>query len=166
MTERRCGCGTCPARMRRMRSATKMSCWVLQALGQPSVAEHHVIYVGDYRLEVAEACSGLRVFVGISAIAFAYVVLTRRAWWEKAILVVSVVPVALVANATRIVGTGLAYQWVSEEAAHEFMHALAGWVMIPYAALLFGLVMWYVSKLVREEEVVDVGVLVREEVSS
>ena len=145
--------------------ATKLSCWVLQTLGQPSVAEHHVIYVGDYRLEVAEACSGLRVFVGISAIAFAYVVLARRPWWEKAILVVSVIPVALVANATRVVGTGLAYQWVSEEAAQEFMHTLAGWVMIPYAAVLFGLVMWYVSKLVREVELVDVGAVVRQEAS-
>ena len=146
--------------------ATKLSCWALQTLGQPTVAEQHVIYVGDYRLEVAEACSGLRVFMGISAIAFAYVVLSRRPWWEKAILVVSVIPVALFANATRIVGTGLAYQWVSAEAAQQFMHKLAGWVMIPYAALLFGLVMWYVSKLMREVELVDVGAVVRQETSS
>ncbi len=143
--------------------ATKLSCWMLQALGQPSIAEHNVIHVGDYRLEVAEACSGLRVFMGIAAVAFAYVVLVRRPWWEKAILVASVVPVALLANATRIVGTGLAYTWFSEEAAHEFMHTLAGWVMIPYSALLFGLVAWYVSKLVSEVDVVDVGSVVRQE---
>ena len=110
-----------------------------------------------------EACSGLRIFVGIVALAFAYVVLVKRPWWERALLLASVVPIALVANATRIVVTGLLNQWVSGEAAHTFTHDVAGYVMMPFAAGLFALVLWYLSKLVREVELVDVGDVVRRE---
>ena len=70
-------------------AATKLSCWILQALGQPALAEGHVILLGDNRLEVEQACSGLRIFVGIVALAFAYAILMRRQWWEKALLLLS-----------------------------------------------------------------------------
>lgn len=141
--------------------ATKLSCWGLQILGQPAVAEGHTILLGDYPLEIERACSGLRIFVGIVALAFAYVVVVRRTWWEKAILLASVIPIALVANATRIVATGLFYQWVSADAAKSFTHDAAGWVMILFAAGLFALVLWYLSRLVREVEVLEVGTMLR-----
>ena len=141
--------------------ATKLSCWVLQALGQPALSEAHVIILGDNRLEVEQACSGLRIFMGITALAFAYVILMRRSWWEKSLLLCSTVPIALIANAARIVATGLLYQYTSGEAAKKFSHDAAGWVMIVFAAGLFGLVLWYLSRLVEEVEVVDVGDVIR-----
>ncbi len=144
-------------------AATKLSCWILQALGQPALAEGHVIVLGDNRLEVEQACSGLRIFVGILALAFAYVIVMRRTWWEKGLLLVSAIPIALLANASRIVATGLLYQYVSGEAAKEFTHAAAGWVMILFAAGLFALVLWYLCRLVREVELVEVGAVLRRE---
>jgi hypothetical protein len=44
----------------------------------------------------------------------------------------------------------LFYEFVSGEAAHRFAHDFAGWMMIPMAAVLFWLVLWYLSKLVYE----------------
>ena len=143
--------------------ATEMSCWVLQLLGQPALAESHTIYLGDHTLEVEQACSGLRIFIGIAALAFAYVVIVRRKLWEKAVLVVSVIPIALIANVTRVVSTALLYQYVSGEAAKKFSHDLAGWIMILYAAGLFSLVLWYLGRLVRELEPVEMDALVRRE---
>jgi len=145
------------------RVATKMSCWALVSLGQPALAEGNTILIGDFRLEVEQACSGLRIFVGVVALAFAYLIIVRRAWWEKALLLVSVIPIALIANSTRIVVTALLNQYVSGEAAQKFTHDVAGWVMIPYAAGLFALVLWYLGKLMREGELVDVGEIVRRE---
>ncbi len=144
-------------------AATKLSCWILQALGQPALAEGHVIFLGDHRLEIEQACSGLRIFVGIVALAFAYVIVARRAWWERALLLLSAVPIALLANAARIVATGLLYQYVSGEAARKFSHDGAGWVMILLAAGMFGLVLWYLCRLVQEVELVGVGDVVRRE---
>lgn len=142
-------------------AATKLSCWILQALGQPALAEGHVILLGDNRLEVEQACSGLRIFVGIVALAFAFAILTRRTWWEKTLLLCSALPIALLANSARIVATGLLYQYTSGAAAKKFSHDASGWVMIVFAAGLFGLVLWYLSRLVEEVEVVGVGDVIR-----
>ena len=145
------------------RVATELSCWVLHCLGQPALAEGNTILLNDFQLEVEQACSGLRIFVGIMALAFVYLVLIRRSWWERASLIVSVIPIALVSNASRIIVTALLYQYVSGEAAHKFAHDLAGWIMIPYAAALFAMVLWYLGSLFREEEQVDVGAILRHE---
>ena len=99
--------------------------------------------------------------MGIGALAFAYVVIVRRTWWEKAILVLCVVPIALIANATRVVATALLFQYVSGEAAHKFSHDAAGLVMIVYAAGLFALVLWYLGKLFGEVEQVEIDAVVR-----
>ena len=143
------------ARQPLQRVATVMSSWTLQLLGLPAVAEANTIVINDARLEVEDACSGLRIFVGIVALAFAYIIIVRRAWWEKALLLVSALPIALIANSTRIVATGLLQHYVSGEAAHKFTHDIAGYVMIPLAAGLFALVLWYLGKLTGGAEVTD-----------
>jgi exosortase len=143
------------------RVATHLSSWILQILGQPALPEGNTILLGEHRLEIAQACSGLRIFVGITALAFAYVVIVRRPWWEKAVLLASIVPIALLVNAARVVATGLLYQYVSDEASRRFSHDAAGWVMILLAAGLFASVLWYLGKIVREVETVDVGQALR-----
>ncbi len=142
------------------KAATLISCWTLQFLGQPAIAQGNTIILGEHRLEVAQACCGLRIFMGILALAFAYLVIARCPWWQKLILALSTAPIALVANATRIVVTGLLYQLASSEAAQHFSHDVAGWVMIPFAALLFALVLWYLRNTVQEVEVLDVRSLI------
>ncbi len=141
--------------------ATHLSCWTLQFLGQPAIAAGNTILIGDQQMEVADACSGLRIFVGIFALAVAYVICVRRPWWERVLLLLSTLPVALVANAMRIVVTGLLYQYVSGEAAQKFSHDISGWVSIPFAALLFAGVLWYVGRLLREVDLVDIGSVAR-----
>jgi exosortase len=141
--------------------ATRASAWCLQCLAQPALTEGNRILLGDLPLDVKQECSGLRIFIGIVALAFAYLVLVRRSWWEKALLLASIVPIALIANISRIVATGLLFQWIPGTDAHAMIHQYAGYVMIPYAAALFALVLWYIGSLVQTVEVADVGDIVR-----
>ncbi len=143
------------------RIATKFSCWGLQLLGQPAIAEGNTILIGEHQLEVAQTCSGLRLFVSILALGVAYLMLVRRTWWENLVLLAGVIPIAIVANAARIIATGLLYEFGSSEAAQKFSHDLAGWAMIPFAALLFWMVLWYLGKLFQEHEQMGVESLVR-----
>lgn len=136
--------------------ATDISCWVLQLLGQPAMAVGNVIQLGEHTLFVKEACSGMRIFVGILALAFAYVISVRRTWWERGLLLLSALPIALIANSTRIVVTGLLYQYTNEEFAGKFGHDWAGYFMIPFAALLFAGTLWYMTKLIRRHEQLNV----------
>lgn len=137
------------------RIATTLSVAALQFFGQPAIAEGNVILLGDHRLEVAQACSGLRIFVGIVALAFAYLIAFRRVWWQKLAILASILPIALIANATRIVATGFLYQYASGKTAQQFSHDFAGWLMIPWAAALFGLLLLYLDRLFIQEILVD-----------
>ena len=132
--------------------ATHLSTAVLVFLGQPAIAEGNVILLGDQSLFVEEACSGMRIFVGIFALAFAFVLFSRWSWWQKVLVLVAALPVAIIANVIRIVATGLLSQWVSSEAGHKFSHDLAGFVMIPLAAALFWLLLVYLDRLFPEVE--------------
>lgn len=141
--------------------ATRLSTWSLQCLGQPAIAQGHTIYLSEHQLEVEDACSGLRMLVGVAALAVAYVITCQRSWWERALLLASVIPVALTANAARITITGMLYKYASSEAAVTFTHDLAGIVMIVIAAALFAAVLWYLNVLFPEQQVLDVGELLR-----
>jgi exosortase len=144
------------------RVATKLSTLWLQLLGQPAFAEGNVILLGEDRLNVAQACSGLRLFVSTLALTYTYLAVIRRPLLDKCLLALAAVPIAIVSNSARIVATGLLYQLTDSVAARKVFHDyVAGWGMILLAAALFWLILWYLSKLLREEEEVDMASLLR-----
>lgn len=130
--------------------ATAMSTWVLQCLGQPAIAEGTTILLNDNVLEVERACSGLRMFYGILALAVAYIIVSRARPAISVILLTAVAPVAIAANVMRITWTGLLYDYASSVAARRFSHDLAGLLMILLAVALFGLVLWAAKKTLRQ----------------
>ncbi len=132
--------------------ATKLSTSALICLGQPAIAEGNTILLGEEQLFIEEACSGLRIFVGIFALAFAFALFSRWSWWQKVLVLVAALPIAILANVTRIVMTGLLYQYASGDAAHKFSHDIAGFVMIPFAAFLFWMFLIYLERLFPEVE--------------
>lgn len=130
------------------RMATAISSFGLQCLGQPAFAEGNTIWLGNHQLFVEQACSGLRMFVGAFALAFAYLIFTKRELWEQIILLLCVMPIAVLANSTRIIATGLLYQaYGNEPRIQQLSHDLAGILMIPLATLMFGVVLMYLTRL-------------------
>jgi exosortase len=130
--------------------ATSMSTWVLQCLGQPAISEGTTILLNDNILEVERACSGLRMFYGILALAVAYIIVSRARLGVSVVLLAAVAPVAIAANVMRITFTGLLYDYVSSDAARHFSHDLAGVLMIVLAVALFGCVLWAANKTSRQ----------------
>lgn len=135
--------------------ATRLSTGALVMLGQPALVEGNTIWVGEHHMFVEEACAGLRIFMGIFALAFAFALFSRWSWWQKLLAIAAVLPIAIIANVTRIVATALLQQLVSGEAAARFSHDLNGLVMIPLAALLFWLFLIYLDRLFPEVQVVS-----------
>lgn len=127
--------------------ATKASCWTLQTMGQCALAEGHTILLGDERLEIEQACSGLRMVLGAAAMGVACAVLTRRRWWERLLLVGCTLPVALAANVARIVGTGLVKRHWPDTWLADASHDAGGHMMILIAFALFTLLNWYMKQL-------------------
>ncbi len=137
------------------RLATNLSSMVLVAFGQPAIAEANVIRIGDHVFGVDEACSGLRIFLGIAAFAFALAMMWRTSWVKRVLLLLAILPVAIIANVTRIVTTCLLNERVGSEAAKRFSHDAAGFVMIPFAAAILCLILWLLNKVLREVDVVE-----------
>jgi exosortase len=127
--------------------ATQFSTAILVMLGQPAIAEGNIIQLGDHTLFVEEACSGMRILIGIFALAFAFVLFSNWSWWQKLMVLVAALPIAIFANVLRIVATGLLYQLVSDDAGQKFSHDFAGYVIIPIAALFLWLFLIYLDRL-------------------
>lgn len=130
------------------RIATIISCWTLQSCGLPAVQSANTILIGPIHLEVEQACSGLRMIIGVAALTFGYLILLRMEWWQRVLMLVGIIPLALAANCVRIVTTGLLYQWADGESAQRFSHDFAGWLVIPLAAVMLWGYVLYLRKLV------------------
>jgi exosortase len=121
------------------RVATLASTYALQTLGFAALAEGNTIVLDDVRLEVVEACSGLSMLAAFLALATAVALVIRRPFWEKALLVASSIPIAVVVNVLRITVTGVMHEVAGRRLADLVFHDLAGWLMMPAALALFWL---------------------------
>jgi len=111
------------------RMAAVLAAGALQIVSIPVLREGNVIHFAGRSLEVAEACSGIRLLMGFVAMGVAVAFLSRRPAWQRATLVGSTVPIAVLANALRVTITGVLYHGVSEDLAQGFFHAFSGWLM-------------------------------------
>lgn len=136
--------------------ATLASTYTLQTLGFTAFAEGNVIQLNEARIGVVEACSGLSMLITFIALSTGMAMVVRRPLLDKVVLVLSAVPVALVANIARITLTGILHETAGGNVAEHFYHDLAGWVMIPFAMALYWGVIWAFSHILVEVERVPV----------
>lgn len=139
------------------RLGTIASTYVMQTLGLSVYSEGNVIVMNEHSIGVAEACSGLRMLVIFFALSTAVAMISQRAWWERLLVVVSAIPIALIANITRITVTGILFQVAGAEIAEKVFHDLAGWLMMPFGLALLGLESWVLSRLFIQHDEVPVA---------
>ena len=112
---------------------------VIDAFGIPVLREGNVLVLANTTLEVAEACSGIRSLVSLITLGLVFGYFTDARFWTRALLVAITVPVAIVANAARVAGTGLLASWKGPDAAQGFFHEFSGWIVFLVAfALILG----------------------------
>lgn len=105
----------------------------IAAAGIPVLREGNLLHLPGRTLEVAEACSGIRSLVSLIMLAIVLGYFTERRIGPRLILAVAAIPIAILANATRVAGTGLASHWISPAAADGFFHTFSGWLMFVVA---------------------------------
>jgi exosortase len=138
--------------------ATIASTYLLQTLGFEAFREGNQIVLGDSRLGVVDACSGLRMLTIFVALAVGWALVDRVAWWERLAIIASAIPVALAVNVARITATGM-MMTVSEQIAEQVFHDWAGYVMMPLAMALLVVVRWLLAAAVIEDLPVAVPVI-------
>ena len=109
-----------------------------------------VIYKGqrlEPSLDVAEACSGMRLLVAFLALGVAMAYLHYRPFWQRLILLVMTVPIAIFCNIVRVTATGFIYVLIGPKYAQGIYHDMLGFGMLPLAFLLYGSLGWFLSSL-------------------
>lgn len=109
--------------------ASKLAAATLTTVGVPVLREGNILNLPRMPLEVVEACSGIRSLMSLGAMAIIYGYFLEPKFWRRLLLALFSVPIAVGANAFRIVGTGLTVQYWDPEKAQGFFHEFSGWVI-------------------------------------
>jgi exosortase D (VPLPA-CTERM-specific) len=122
----------------------------LRTAGVPVLREGNVITLSNTTLQVAEACSGIRSLISLLTLAIVYGYFTLRRPVSRALLAAASLPVAIVANAVRVAGTGFAAHYVGAEAAEGFFHTFSGWLVFLLAFVFLWAVRGLIAKALHE----------------
>ena len=118
--------------------ASQAGAAALGALSIPVLREGNVIVLAHTSLEVAEACSGIRSLISLLTLGIVYGYFTDPRGGVRTAIALATVPIAIIANAGRVAGTGIAAHYYGAEAAQGFFHTFSGWIVFMVAlALLF-----------------------------
>lgn len=116
--------------------ASRMASGLLSLVGLPVLREGNIIVLSTITLDVAEACSGLRSLMALIALAAIYGCIFEQKVWRRWVLVAAAIPIAIVANAIRIMGTGLLGVYWGPRGAEGFFHLFSGMVIFVCSLLL------------------------------
>ncbi len=118
--------------------ASRFATSCLEALNLfPIMREGNVLIMPGMRLEVVEACSGIRSLMSLLALAAGYGYLAEKSVPVRWFLFLAMVPLAIVSNGTRVMITALMTNYIGPQAAEGFMHEFSGWVIFVVATALF-----------------------------
>ncbi len=124
--------------------SSQLGVWVIRAVGISVLLEGNVIDLGNYQLEVAEACSGLRYLFPLMTLAFIVSYLYRGPLWKRVAVFASSIPITVAMNSLRIGFIGITVDRWGPGMAEGALHDFEGWLvfMLSTSALLltaFGL---------------------------
>lgn len=118
--------------------SSKLGVALIQLMGVPVFLEGNIIDLGNYQLQVAEACSGLRYLFPLMSFGFLFATLYRGPVWQKLLLFFSTIPITLIMNSVRIAVIGFLVDRYGIAQAEGFLHVFEGWVIfVVCIAVLF-----------------------------
>jgi exosortase D (VPLPA-CTERM-specific) len=112
--------------------------------------EGNVIDLGSYKLQVVEACSGLRYLFPLASLAFISAYIFRGALWKKAIIFLSSIPITVFMNSFRIGLIGVLVEYQGPSAAEGFLHYFEGWVIFMACMTMLIGEMWWLARVGRD----------------
>ena len=133
----------------------QVSATLLETLGVPTVSSGQVMSIGGPdSTAVIEAAGGLRMVLALLIVIGVGAFIIERPRWQKVVVVLSSVPIALACNALRIVAAGYCHAMGLDGLAQGMLHGSLGLLMMPAALLLIALECWVLASLVAPRQAV------------
>ncbi|MGH9444596.1 MAG: exosortase [Terriglobia bacterium] len=116
-------------------TASDLATWFLRLVGVPVLQNGNIIQLPNMALDVVEACSGIRslISLGVLAIIYGYLLESNNA--IRVMLAAAAVPIAVLANGLRIMGTGITGLYWEPSKAQGFFHEFSGWMIFVVALI-------------------------------
>jgi len=140
--------------------ATNSAVFFLEMMGYAAIQQGNIIHLNGTTVAVAEACNGLRMVTSFFVITGLVVLLVQRKWWEKLIVLLSGLPIALLCNAIRLAITTIVFTKLSGEKPEIIFHDFSGYAMMPLALLIVIFELWFLAKLTMVPEKADRRIIV------
>ncbi len=112
--------------------ASKLATGALMLVNVPVLREGNVLELPTQKLSVVEACSGIRSLLSLTFLSLVYGHFFERRTWLRVVLFLSTIPIAILANGSRVTITGIVSQ-IKPELAEGFFHESTGWVIFMIA---------------------------------
>ena len=109
--------------------------------------EGNVIDLGVFKLQVVEACSGLNYLFPLMTLAFITAYFFTGAFWKKAVIFLSSIPITILMNSFRIGVIGVTVEYWGIEMAEGFLHDFEGWAVFMSCIVILILEMWLLAKI-------------------
>ena len=109
--------------------SSSIGVWVIRLFDISVYLEGNIIDLGVYKLQVVEACSGLRYLFPLMSFGFLIALLYRAPVWQRAVLFLSTIPITVLMNSFRIGVIGVTVEYWGIEMAEGFLHDFEGWVI-------------------------------------
>jgi exosortase D (VPLPA-CTERM-specific) len=107
--------------------------------------EGNVIDLGSYKLQVVDACSGLRYLFPLMTLGFIAAYFYKSAFWKRSIIFLSSIPITILMNSFRIGAIGVMVEFWGQGMAEGFLHDFEGWVIFMACTGVLILEMWLLT---------------------
>jgi len=127
--------------------ATSSAVFSLELLGYDVAQDGNIIQIGDTSVAIAEACNGLRMVTAFVIVTGLVVLVVNKKLWQKIIVFVSCIPIALLCNTIRLTVTAVAFTFIDAQKWEMVFHDFGGYAMMPLALGFSMLELWFLEKL-------------------
>lgn len=127
--------------------SSQLGVWVIRLFGISVFLEGNVIDLGSFKLQVVEACNGLRYLFPLMTLGFIAAYFYKAAFWKRAVIFLSTIPITILMNSFRIGMIGVAVEYWGKEMAEGLLHDFEGWVVFMASLAVMVLEMWLFTKL-------------------
>jgi exosortase D (VPLPA-CTERM-specific) len=113
----------------------------------PVYLDGNIIDLGYYKIQVVEACSGLRYLYPLMSLSFLAAYFFNARFWQRAVVFFSSIPLTIVLNGIRIGLVGVTVNYWGSQAADGFLHFFEGWVVFLACGGLLALEIYFLARM-------------------
>ncbi|MCW8856269.1 MAG: VPLPA-CTERM-specific exosortase XrtD [Kangiella sp.] len=127
--------------------SSEIGVWFIRLFDISVYLEGNVIDLGVFKLQVVEACNGLRYLFPLMALSFMMAYFFQDKLWKRAIIFLSSIPITILMNSFRIGAIGVMVEYWGIEMAEGFLHDFEGWFVFMACMVVVFIEMWLLAKI-------------------